>query len=78
MHEPHLALDGGSDGLAVYRRLFAAAPSALRPGGALMLEIGATQARAVVDLARRAFPSAAVYVQRDLAGRDRVVVVVPS
>jgi release factor glutamine methyltransferase len=78
MHEPHLALDGGSDGLAVYRRLFAAAPSALRPGGALMLEIGATQARAVVDLARRAFPSAAVYVQRDLAGRDRVVAVVPS
>ena len=73
-HEPRLALDGGSDGLAVYRRLFAAAPSALRPGGALMLEIGATQARAVVDLARRAFPSAAVYVQRDLAGRDRVVV----
>jgi methylase of polypeptide subunit release factors len=43
-----------------------------------MLEIGATQARAVVDLARRAFPSAAVYVQRDLAGRDRVVAVVPS
>ena len=77
-HEPRLALDGGSDGLAVYRRLFAAAPSALRPGGALMLEIGATQARAVVDLARRAFPSAAVYVQRDLAGRDRVVAVVPS
>ena len=77
-HEPRLALDGGSDGLAVYRRLFAAAPSALRLGGALMLEIGATQARAVVALAHRAFPSAAICVQRDLAGRDRVVVVVPS
>ena len=78
LHEPHLALDGGSDGLAVYRRLLAAAPQALRPGGALMLEIGATQADAVVALARRAFPSAAVWVQRDLAGRDRVVAVVPS
>ena len=74
MHEPHLALDGGSDGLAVYRRLFAAAPSALRPGGALMLEIGATQARAVVDLARQAFPEAVIRVRQDLAGRDRVVI----
>jgi release factor glutamine methyltransferase len=73
-HEPRLALDGGSDGLAVYRRLFAAAPSALRPGGALMLEIGATQARAVVDLARQAFPEAVIRVRQDLAGRDRVVV----
>jgi release factor glutamine methyltransferase len=73
-HEPRLALDGGSDGLAVYRRLFAAAPSALRPGGALMLEIGATQARAVVDLARQAFPEAVIRVRQDLAGRDRVVI----
>lgn len=75
LHEPHLALDGGSDGLAIYRRLLAAAPQALRPGGALMLEIGATQAEAVTALARRAFPSAAVRVLRDLAGWDRVVTV---
>jgi release factor glutamine methyltransferase len=75
MHEPHLALDGGSDGLAVYRRLFVAAPTVLRPGGALMLEIGATQAHAVVDLAQQAFPGAVIRVRQDLAGRDRVVVV---
>ncbi|ABU57479.1 peptide chain release factor N(5)-glutamine methyltransferase [Roseiflexus castenholzii] len=75
LHEPHLALDGGSDGLAVYRRLLATAPQALRPGGALMLEIGATQAEAVTALARQAFPAAAVHMLRDLAGWDRVVVV---
>lgn len=75
LHEPRLALDGGSDGLAIYRRLLAAAPQALRPGGALMLEIGATQAEAVTALARQAFPAAAVRVVRDLAGRDRVVAV---
>lgn len=75
LHEPRLALDGGSDGLAIYRRLLAAAPQALRPGGALMLEIGATQAEAVTARARQAFPAAAVRVVRDLAGRDRVVVV---
>lgn len=75
MHEPHVALDGGCDGLAVYRRLLAAAPTALRPGGALMLEIGATQAGAVVALAQQALPGAIVRVRQDLAGRDRVVVV---
>jgi release factor glutamine methyltransferase len=75
LHEPHLALDGGSDGLAIYRRLLAVAPQALRPGGALMLEIGATQAEAVTALARQAFPVAAVRVVRDLSGWDRVVVV---
>ncbi|MGQ9829016.1 MAG: peptide chain release factor N(5)-glutamine methyltransferase [Roseiflexus sp.] len=78
MHEPHLALDGGSDGLAVCRRLLAAAPSALRPGGALMLEIGATQACAVVAPARQAFPEAVIRVRQDLAGRDRVVVIETS
>ncbi len=75
MHEPHVALDGGHDGLAVYRRLLAAAPAALQPGGALMLEIGATQAGAVVALAQQAFPGALIRVRQDLAGRDRVVVV---
>lgn len=78
LHEPHLALDGGSDGLMVYRRLLAVAPRKVRPGGALMVEIGATQANAVVELVRGAFPTARVAVQRDLAGRDRVVVVETS
>lgn len=75
LHEPHLALDGGNDGLAVYRRLLAASPQALRPDGALLLEIGAMQAEAVTALVRQAFPTAAVRVLPDLAGRDRVVVV---
>jgi release factor glutamine methyltransferase len=75
-YEPRPALDGGPDGLAVYRRLLAAAPAALRPGGAALLEIGATQAAAVVTLARAAFPQAAVQVYKDLAGLDRVVEIV--
>ena len=74
-YEPHQALDGGADGLALYRRLMAQAPAKLRPGGAVLLEIGATQAAAVTDLARRAFPDATVSVHRDLAGHDRVVVI---
>lgn len=72
-HEPHLALDGGADGLELYRRLLRGAPGRLRPGGAVLLEIGAEQGPAVAALARQAFPEAEVRVHRDLAGRDRVV-----
>ncbi|RMD80660.1 MAG: peptide chain release factor N(5)-glutamine methyltransferase [Chloroflexi bacterium] len=72
-YEPHLALDGGPDGLDCYRRLIAAAPAYLKPGGAILLEIGAWQAEAVVHLINQVFPHAEVGVQRDLTGRDRVV-----
>ena len=41
--EPHLALDGGPDGLAVVSRLVAGASDRLRPGGLLLIEIGADQ-----------------------------------
>lgn len=39
-HEPAVALDGGPDGLAIVRRILAAAPRHLRPGGGLLCEIG--------------------------------------
>ncbi|MDR1377574.1 MAG: peptide chain release factor N(5)-glutamine methyltransferase [Synergistaceae bacterium] len=39
-YEPSLALDGGKDGMDFYRTLFRHVPSWLRPGGALLLEIG--------------------------------------
>jgi release factor glutamine methyltransferase len=74
-HEPHLALDGGSDGLAVYRRLFAEAPAWLVPGGSILMEIGATQATAVSALAHTMFPLSQVTVHRDLAGHNRILAV---
>ena len=43
-HEPRRALDGGTDGLDVQRRVAAEAPIWLRPGGALLIETGADQA----------------------------------
>jgi release factor glutamine methyltransferase len=42
-YEPHLALDGGATGFAVFDRLIAEAPKHLKPGGYLLIEIGSPQ-----------------------------------
>jgi release factor glutamine methyltransferase len=46
--EPAAALDGGADGLALVRRVAAAAARLLRPGGALLVEIGGDQGGAAL------------------------------
>lgn len=71
--EPHLALDGGSDGLDIYRRLLAQSPVALCPGGAILMECDPAQVPALQDAARQLFPQAAITSLADLAGRLRVV-----
>jgi release factor glutamine methyltransferase len=70
--EPHAALDGGPDGLAVVRRLIEQAPRRLRPGGWLLLEIGAGQHQAVEELLRAA-GFTQVQSHSDLANIERVV-----
>lgn len=72
-YEPRLALDGGVEGLEIIQQLLAQAPAVLRPGGGLLVEIGADQGKAVSHLAQTLFPQAAVRVHPDLAGRDRVL-----
>jgi len=74
-YEPLSALDGGPDGLRHIRRLLAQAGGYLRPQGAILLEIGATQGAEVIELARRYFPMASIEVVKDYAGLDRVVIV---
>ncbi|RKE18832.1 putative protein N(5)-glutamine methyltransferase [Streptomyces sp. TLI_171] len=49
-HEPAAALDGGADGLAVQRRVAAAAPRWLAPGGRLLIETSGRQAAATAGL----------------------------
>ncbi|MEV4555789.1 putative protein N(5)-glutamine methyltransferase [Kitasatospora sp. NPDC049285] len=49
-HEPRTALDGGSDGLAVQRRVAEAAPRWLAPGGRLLIETSERQAPATAAL----------------------------
>ena len=67
-----MALDGGTDGLALVERLVAMTPGRLRPGGSILLEIGAGQSTSVERLLRSA-GFAEVHSLRDLAGIERVV-----
>jgi release factor glutamine methyltransferase len=71
-HEPDLALFADDDGLAVLRRLVAAAPGALAPGGWLLVELAPAQADAVrAACAEAGLEDASVHL--DLARRPRVV-----
>ena len=71
-HDPVLALDGGEDGLDIYRRILSSGRAHLNPGGKLLLELGADQCRDIKQIARdtgwmvdEVFP--------DLAGIERVI-----
>ena len=70
--EPRIALAAGADGLDVLRRLVAAAPGALAPGGWLVCECGAGQAGALAGMMAAA-GAAETAAAPDLAGIDRVV-----
>lgn len=70
-HDPRLALDGGTDGLAAYRAIAADAPR-LIGGGHLVVEIGAGQQRDVEFLFREKGLAIAA-VRHDLSGIARAV-----
>jgi release factor glutamine methyltransferase len=71
-YEPHLALDGGPDGLRAYRCLLPDLPRLLNPGGLALLELGAGQASAVSEVA--ANHGLASELRHDLAGIARAIV----
>lgn len=74
-YEPHLALDGGPDGLDPYRRLLADAPTWLLAEGRIGLEIDPRRAAQVYAIALAAFPKAVVSILPDAAGHARVMTV---
>lgn len=71
-HEPLLALDGGEDGLAFYRRIVEECRAHLYGGGMLFLEIGYDQAGDVCQLMETA-GFLEIHVAKDYGGLDRVV-----
>ena len=73
-YEPHLALDGGRDGLTIYRRLAADAPALLRDGGMIAVEVGIGEACDVACLLETHPRIVRTGIHRDLGGIERVVV----
>ncbi|MGD8242881.1 MAG: peptide chain release factor N(5)-glutamine methyltransferase [Desulfobacterales bacterium] len=72
-YEPRGALDGGVDGLDAYRRIIPAAATCLRPGGALILEIGWDQRQAINLLLEQSGGYRTWACTADYAGHDRVI-----
>ncbi|MCC3418035.1 MAG: peptide chain release factor N(5)-glutamine methyltransferase [Microcoleus sp. PH2017_07_MST_O_A] len=70
-HEPHLALDGGFDGLDCIRHLVETAPDYLESGGVWLVEMMAGQETAVADMLQSHGSYCDVQIFADLAGIDR-------
>lgn len=73
--EPHIALNGGQDGLEFVRRLIITLPDWLKQGGRAYIEIDQDQAEAVLETSQRTLPQAQISVIKDMAGLDRLLVI---
>jgi len=71
--EPILALDGGEDGLDFYRKILSAAPSYLRKGGWLLMEVGQGQGEKVSERIMREGHFHRPELVQDFSGIERVV-----
>jgi len=74
-YEPAAALHAGPDGMAGISALLQQAPSRLKQGGSLIMEIAPQRARRALSLAKRVVPAAAVELRTDYAGRSRLLLI---
>lgn len=73
-NEPHIALDGGQDGLNFYRKIINEAHKYLKDSGYLCLEIGYDQKEDVIKLINKSNRYKEIYFKKDLSGNDRVII----
>ena len=72
--EPHIALDGGEDGLDFYKKIIKEAYKNLKYGGYLCLEIGFDQKIDVIELIENEEKYENTYSKKDLYDNDRIIV----
>ena len=72
-HDPPLALDGGENGLDIIERFIKEAPSRLKTGGSVFLEIGVSQAAGVTDILEKQ-KYGDICVEKDYQGVERFVI----
>lgn len=72
-HEPHLALDGGVDGLDDIRYLLSNSASYLRPSGLFLVELMEGQAETIADLIAQQGKYTQIAIHKDLSGIQRFV-----
>jgi len=72
-HEPLLALIGGEDGLFFYKQIIKDAADWIKPGGYLIIEIGETQANAIIKLMQNELHYDEIEIINDLQGKERII-----
>jgi len=71
--EPHIALDGGEDGLVFYRNILKEAPTFLNKEGKVFLEMGYNQKEAIEQIAKEIGVYKQIQYRKDLEGNTRVI-----
>lgn len=71
--EPSLALDGGEDGLRLFRKLFTKIRQLSSPPSLILLEIEDSLGKPSLELCRQFFPTSDIHLLQDLSGRDRLL-----
>jgi len=72
-YEPHLALNGGKEGLELIKRLIRCLDDLILPGGVILLEIDYSQSEVVSSLAIQTISESLITILKDLAGLPRIV-----
>jgi len=73
-YEPHMALDGGKDGLDFYRRIIDKTPHYLRKDGFLVMEMGFNQKEAIKNIFQKSGYFEIIEFIKDYNNMDRVII----
>ncbi len=72
-HEPWKALVGGEDGFCISRQIIKEAIDWLKPGSYLIMEIGETQAKSIINLLENEGRYKEIEIIKDLQGKERII-----